>query len=299
MDTTSFRHLYPFQPNSARIRGFNYNYIDEGKGEPLVMVHGNPTWSFYYRHLIKNLSDKYRTIAVDHIGCGLSDKPSTENYDYRLKSRVEDLETFLDSLELSEKITLILHDWGGMIGLCYALRHKEKIGRIVITNTSGFFPPGRGIPFRLWIMRYITPFAKAATLGLNLFSKAALYMAPRKKLTPDVKKGLTAPYNSWQNRIATYRFVQDIPLKPSDPSYSIVKSVDDNLHELSSIPMIILWGRHDFVFTMEYFREWQKRFPAAKTHVFDDAGHYLLEDEPDKVCDAIRIFLAENPLTNI
>ncbi len=296
MDMTAFRHLYPFESRTTPIRGFKYHYVDEGQGDPLVMVHGNPTWSFYYRHLIRDLSKDHRSIAVDHLGCGLSDKPGPDRYDYRLKSRVEDLEAVLDRLELNRKITLIVHDWGGMIGLCYALRNKDRIGRIVITNTSGFFPPGRGIPFRLWIMRYITPFARIATLGFNLFARAALYMAPKKPLADDVKKALVAPYDSWDNRIATYRFVQDIPLKPEDPSYDLVKQTDEHLHELSSIPMMILWGKYDFVFTMEYFNEWKRRFPKAKARLFTEAGHYLLEDEPEKVCEAIRTFLTENPL---
>ncbi len=296
LDTSAFRHLYPFESRFATLRGFKYHYIDEGKGDPLVMVHGNPTWSFYYRHLVKELSKEYRTIAVDHLGCGLSDKPDETRYDYRLKSRVEDLEALLDRLDLDRKITLIVHDWGGMIGLCYALKHPDRIGRIVITNTSGFFPPGKGIPLRLWIMRYITPFAKIGTLGFNLFSFAALYMAPKKPLPGDVKKGLTAPYNTWNNRMATYRFVQDIPLKPQDPSYDMVKKTDDHLSDLSAIPMTILWGKHDFVFTMEYYNEWRRRFPNAPARLFTEAGHYLLEDEPDKVCEAIRGFLRENPL---
>lgn len=296
IDTSAFRHLYPFESRSTPVRGLKYHYVDEGKGEPLVMIHGNPTWSFYFRHLIKELSKDYRTIAVDHMGCGLSDKPDTDRYDYRLKSRVEDLEALLDRLSLDRKITLIVHDWGGMIGLCYALRHKDRIGRIVITNTSGFFPPGKGIPLRLWIMRHVTPFARIGTLGFNLFARAALYMAPRKPLGADVKKGLIAPYNTWKNRMATYRFVQDIPLQPEDPSYDMVKFTDDHLEELASIPMTILWGKHDFVFTMDYFNEWKRRFPKAPARLFTEAGHYLLEDEPEAVCEAIKKFLIENPL---
>jgi haloalkane dehalogenase len=296
MDLSDIRHLYPFDSHYLSIRGFNYHYIDEGSGDPVIMIHGNPTWSFYFRHLISGLSKSYRTIAVDHIGCGLSDKPGTDQYDYRLKSRVDDLETLIDHLNLDRKLTLIVHDWGGMIGLCYALRHPERIGRLVITNTSGFLPPGRGIPLRLWIMRYITPFAKVATLGLNLFARAALYMAPRRPLDPDVKKGLILPYNSWKNRIATYRFVQDIPLKPGDPSYDLVKSVDDNLQTLSDTPMTIVWGKHDFVFTMEYFNEWKRRFPRVHARLFPSAGHYLLEDAPEKICAHIEAFLAKHPL---
>ena len=296
IDTTEFKHLYPYESNFHTINGHKYHYIDEGDGDPVIMVHGNPTWSFYYRSLIDALKGNNRAIAVDHIGCGLSDKPNVTDYDYRLKSRVDDLENLIDSLNLKKKITLIVHDWGGMIGLAYAVRHPEKIGRIVLTNTSGFLPPGKGIPVRLWIMRYLTPFAKFATLGLNLFSRAAIYMAPVKKLSKDVRKGLTAPYNNWNNRMATYKFVQDIPLKKGDFSFDLVESVDKNLDKLKDIPMMFCWGEHDFIFTMEYFFEWQRRFPDAKKHVFPTAGHYILEDEPEKVSNLIKEFINDNPL---
>jgi haloalkane dehalogenase len=155
---------------------------------------------------------------------------------------------------------------------------------------------GKRIPRRLQIIRSIRPFAAPAVLGLNLFARSALVMAPKKRLTKDVKQGLLAPYNSWQNRIATLKFVQDIPLSEKDPSYGIVKAADDELHRLAGIPMLILWGKHDFVFDMDYFWEWQRRFPHAGTKVFDDAGHYLLEDVPEKILAYIEVFLAAHPL---
>jgi len=135
-------------------RGLRYHYIDEGQGEPVIMIHGNPTWSFYFRELIKKLSPEFRTIAVDHIGCGLSDKPDDKSYDYRLKSRVEDIEALLDHLDIQENITLVLHDWGGMIGMAYAVKHPEKIKRIIIMNTAAFLPPDdKKLPFRLQLAR--------------------------------------------------------------------------------------------------------------------------------------------------
>jgi haloalkane dehalogenase len=295
-DLEKIKHLYPFKSNFLTIGDLNYHYINEGKGEPLLMVHGNPTWSFYFRNLVSKLSDKYQTIVPDHIGCGLSDKPEKNRYDYKLQSRVENLERLVNQLNPEKKITLILHDWGGMIGLAFALRNMDKVGRIILTNTSGFFPPGRTIPFRLFLMRYLTPFAKPATLGLNLFSAAALFMATKKGLACDVKKGLTLPYNSWKNRIATYEFVQDIPLAKQDRSYDLVKQVDDNLHRLKKLPILILWGEHDFIFTMEYFNEWKKRFPEAKAVSFPESGHYLFEDEPEKTLALIEEFLSNNPL---
>jgi len=297
VNLADFRHLYPFTSHYCKINGLNYHYVDEGAGEPIIMIHGNPTWSFYYRELIKGFCGEYRTIAPDHIGCGLSDKPSLKQYDFRLKTRIHDLEIFLEGLHLSQKLTLILHDWGGMIGMAYGLRHPERIGRIVILNTAAFLPPaGKRIPFRLWLIRNIRSFAAPAVLGLNLFALAATYMAPYKKLSKPVKKALLAPHNSWNNRIATLKFVQDIPLCETDESFDLVKYTDVRLNRLSNIPMLILWGIHDFVFDMDYLNQWQKRFPHATVYTFPDAGHYILEDVPDKVLDRIKNFLMKHPL---
>ncbi len=292
VDISGFKHLYPFKSHYLDINGLKYHYISEGSGEPVVMVHGNPTWSFYFRNLIKALSPSYHAIAIDHIGCGLSEKPDTNQYDFRLKNRIDDLETLIDTLNLKSSITLVLHDWGGMIGLAYALRHPEKINRIVLSNTTGFLPPGgKRMPLRLWLLRNLRPFATTAVLRFNLFAYAAQYMCSYKGLSKMVRNGLTAPYNSYQNRLATLKFVQDIPLCEKDPSYEIVKSVDDNLHTLSSIPMLICWGKHDFVFDDAYLAEWYRRFPKAEFHEFNDAGHYLFEDLPDKMTNVINDFL--------
>jgi haloalkane dehalogenase len=257
VDISTFKHLYPFKSHFLDLSGLKYHYLDQGSGDPVVMIHGNPTWSFYFRVLIKELSTRFRAIVPDHIGCGLSDKPDPNQYGYRLKNRVEDLETFLNYLDLKEKITLILHDWGGMIGMIYALRHIEKIERIVLMNTAAFFPPaGKSLPFRLWLVRNVTPFSKLAVQGANLFAYTALFIASHKKLDNEVKSGLIAPYNCWENRTAILKFVQDIPVDEKDPSYDLVEFADKNLHRLDNIPMLICWGKHDFVFDLDYLSEW-------------------------------------------
>jgi len=297
IDISDLRHLYPFTSHYLDLNGLKYHYIDEGEGDPIVMVHGNPTWSFYYRELIKALSGHYRSIVPDHIGCGLSDKPEVTDYDYRLNSRIDDLDNLLDTLTIDEKITLILHDWGGMIGMAYALRHPEKIRRLVVMNTTAFLPPSaKRIPMRLSIIRSSGPLAALAVLGFNLFAVGALFMASEKGLSSEVKKGLTAPYNCWKNRIATLKFVQDIPLAEKDPSYRLAKQVDDQLQTLSNLPMLICWGEHDFVFDHDYLAEWQRRFPQAEVHCFPDAGHYVLEDVPEKIIPLTQDFLKQHPL---
>ena len=296
-DISGFRHLYPFGSHFMDIGGHNYHYIDEGSGEPVVMIHGNPTWSFYYRELIRSLSGRYRTIAPDHIGCGLSDKPPASCYDYTLRRRIDDLDQFLESLTGEQKLTLILHDWGGMIGMAYALRHPAKIARLIILNTAAFLPPkGKKMPVRLHLVRNSGPLATIAVQGFNLFAFSALYMASHHGLRQDVKKGLIAPYNSWKNRIATLKFVQDIPLVKKDPSYRLVKQADEQLHLFAKVPMLICWGERDFVFDVDYLSEWQRRFPAAEVHRFPDAGHYVLEDVPEKIIPLVDRFLSRHPL---
>jgi haloalkane dehalogenase len=255
------------------------------------MLHGNPTWSFYFRHLIKTFSSGYRTIAPDHIGCGLSDKPTAADYPYTLDRRVSDLDTFLSSLRLKEKITLVLHDWGGMIGMAWAVRHPERIGRIVVLNTAAFFPPDRKrLPLRLRFIRNASLLSKPAVLGFNLFARSALYMAAKKRIHKNIGKCFLAPYDSWKNRIATYRFVKDIPVRPSDASYDTVSTVSENLVRLKHLPVLICWGQHDFVFDLDYFNEWRQRFPEAEAHLLKDAGHYVLEDAPEKVAKYMSDF---------
>ncbi|MBW1822377.1 MAG: alpha/beta fold hydrolase [Deltaproteobacteria bacterium] len=294
IDTSRFRHLYPFKSNYMDLNGLKYHYLDEGTGDPVIMLHGNPTWSFYYRSLINKLSPDYRIIVPDHIGCGLSDKPDKKRYDYRLKSRVDDLEALTEHLNLKQNISLVVHDWGGMIGMAFALRHRKIIDRIVIMNTMAFLPSeNKNLPLRLWIVRNIKPFAAVAVLGFNLFSFGALFLASHKGLSKEVRTGLTAPYNSWKNRIATLKFVQDIPVSKKDPSYQLVRNIDNNLHKIKDIPMLICWGEHDFVFDNDYLEQWQRRFPKAKVHTFSNAGHYVLEDAKDRICALVEKFFKQ------
>jgi len=297
IDIARFRHLYPFKSHYLDINGLSCHYLDEGAGQPIVMLHGNPTWSFYFRELIRGLSGRYRTIAPDHIGCGLSEKPGTDRYDYRLQSRVDDLGALMDHLGLRRDITLVLHDWGGAIGMAYALQHPDRIARLILMNTAAFLPPGnKRLPWRLRILRDFPSFATLAVLGLNLFAVAALHMAPHKRLSADVRAGLLAPYDSWRNRIALLKFVQDIPVCCRDTGYALLRSMDENLKRLSHLPMLICWGEHDFVFDQDYLSEWQARFPDAEVHRFGDAGHYVLEDQPRRILKLTEEFLSRHPL---
>ena len=289
--------LYPFRSRYLRLEDLNLHYLDEGSGEPVLMLHGNPTWSFYYRELVLALRDKFRAIVPDHIGCGMSDKPPPDRYAYRLQNRVEDIERLLDHLSIRDRLTLVLHDWGGMIGIAYALRHPGRIRRLVITNTAAFLPPGgKELPWQLKLFRHLGPMAALPVLGLNAFARGAARMCSCKGLSATVRRGLLAPYDSWSNRIATLKFVEDIPLTPGDTSYEMVRQTDLQLHRLSTLPALICWGMRDFVFDPDYLQEWRLRFPQAEVHQFDDAGHYLLEDAADRVVPLVRRFLNTHPL---
>lgn len=285
--------LYPFTGKYFdRGGGVRMHYLDEGAGEPVVMVHGNPTWSFYYRDLVVALRDRYRCVVPDHVGCGLSDKPGDDRYRYVLESRVDDLEALLDSLGIRENITLVVHDWGGMIGCTYATRHPERIRRIVVLNTSAFrLPDSKPFPWPLWIVRN-TWLGTFLVRRFNAFSAiASRVCCTRKKLDADVRAGYTAPYDSWANRIATLRFVQDIPLRPGDASYNVVAETESKLGTLAGKPMLVCWGLRDFVFDKHFLAGWVARFPDATVHRFEDCGHYILEDAREDVVPLIRRFL--------
>ncbi|MBI3722774.1 alpha/beta fold hydrolase [bacterium] len=293
------RALYPFEsrylslPGSSPIR---LHYLDEGRGEPIVCLHGNPTWSFYYRNLVLALRGSHRVVVPDHVGCGLSDKPGDRDYEYVLERRVSDLEALLDHLALRE-VTLVLHDWGGMIGLAWAARHPERVARLVILNTAGFrLPEAKPLPWTLWAVRNVRPFGSIAVRGFNAFSGLATRMAVMRVLDEKVRRGLTAPYDSWKNRIATLRFVQDIPLGPGDRSWEAVLATESGLERLRDRPMIVCWGEKDFVFDDHFLEEWRHRFPEAEVHVFPDAGHYVLEDAHERVIPLVSDFLARHPL---
>lgn len=269
---------YQFASHYVEIDKNRLHFIDEGEGSVIVMVHGNPTWSFYYRKLITLLCPKHRIIAVDNIGCGLSDKP--QKYNYTLENHIKNLSILLEHLKI-DKCSLVLHDWGGAIGMGYAVRHIQSIEKIALLNTAAF--RSEKIPLRIAFCK-IPIIGELIVRGLNGFAFAATYMAVVKSMDKLTRKHYLLPYNSWKNRIATHRFVKDIPLRPSHQSYETLVEVEDGLAKIRdlNIPMLILWGGKDFCFTKEFFNEWLERFPDTEAHFFEDCGHYLLEDCFDK-----------------
>lgn len=295
--------LFPFKRHFFNRNSLQLHYIDEGpaeskvtedsKAETVVMVHGNPSWSFYYRNLVQALSKQYRCVVPDHIGCGLSDKPDDNSYDYTLPNRIDDLEALLEQLEVKDNITLVVHDWGGMIGMGYAARYPERIKRLVILNTGAFhLPVAKPFPWPLWICRN-TLLGTLLVRGFNAFSSIASYVGvKRKPMSKAVREAYVAPFNSWKNRISTLRFVQDIPLKPSDRNYQLVSEIEQSLTQFNKTPTLICWGLKDFVFDHHFLTQWQQKMPHAQVHQFPDCGHYILEDASDEVIEQIKTFLA-------
>ncbi len=288
----------PGSPQTAFLLrdGLRLAYRDEGQGEPLLLLHGNPTWSFFYRNLIASLKDSYRLIAPDHVGCGLSDKPGDDRYDYTLSSRIDDLDALVSHLNLGDNITLVLHDWGGMIGMGWAHRNPGRVKRLVLLNTAAFLlPPGRSLPWQIWLVRN-TPLGPLLVRGLGAFSGGLVRYCSVKPLPPEVRAAYLAPHDSWANRISVLRFVEDIPTRPRDRSYSLVRSVMDGLGQFRDLPLLICWGEKDFVFDGHFLAEWRRRFPGAEVHSFPRAGHLVLEDAGEEIYPLVRDFLQRHPL---
>jgi haloalkane dehalogenase len=218
----------------------------------LLLVHGNPTWSFHWRKLVLALRGHYRLIVPDHIGCGLSDK--SWPYPYRLSQHIDNLRRLVEVLDL-RRITLVGHDWGGAIGLGAAVRAAERFSRFVLFNTAAF--RSRRMPWRIRICR--TPLVgRLLVQGLNGFLRAAFRMAtarPRQWLTPAVRAGYLAPYGDWRSRAAIHQFVQDIPLSPGHASYSTLLEIEEGLGRFRDRPVQLIWGLRDWCFTPHFLKK--------------------------------------------
>lgn len=281
----NIRDLYPFRSHTLDVGGAKMHYIDEGEGEVVLMLHGNPTWSFMYRQFVQLLRGQFRCIVPDHIGCGLSEKP--QGYLYTLAQHMENIERLLAHLKV-ERFHLIVHDWGGPIGLGVAGRREKRVGCIQIMNTAAF-PDGR-IPRRIALCR--TPvLGKVLIRGFNAFTGSSIHMAPKRKLPEGVREGYLYPYQNWKDRVANWAFVQDIPMQPEHPSYPTLVEVEQNLRNLRDKPMQILWGMRDFCFDPHFLHRWTARFPNARVVPFDDAGHFVHEDEAEAVTRLAARFL--------
>ena len=290
---------YPFTPKQFQPRpGLSMSYLDEGPrdGEVVLMLHGNPSWSYYWRTLVSGLSDKYRCIVPDHIGMGFSDKPDDADYDYTLQSRVDDVAALLQHLGITGPVTLAVHDWGGMIGFGWALSHAAQVKRLVVTNTAAFpLPQAKPMPWQIALGRD-WKFGALIIRAFNAFSSGASYLGVERRMPPGVRRAYVSPYNNWKNRISTVRFMQDIPLGPQDKAWPLLEEAGRRLPEFADRPVFLGWGLKDFVFDKHFLAGFRAALPNAEVHAYDDAGHYVLEDKHELLVPLIRDFLQRNPL---
>jgi haloalkane dehalogenase len=298
----TFGGAYPYAPRFSDAGGFAMHYVDEGEGEPVLMLHGDPAWGYLWRKFIPALSRKRRVIVPDHMGMGKSDAPA-EPYPYLLRHHIANLEALVLSLVLSD-ITLVVHDWGGPVGLGFAVRHPELIKRLVITNTWAFARwPGLSrrssaepeAPFPKLIEMIRSPRGEQFVLEKNGYAARAIAGTVNypEKLTPDVMTAYLAPFPTPESRRALLCWSRDITVAEGDPSWEDMKRIEDKLPLFSSTPVLIVWGMLDPVLPPSVLEMWKRIYPHAQVREIPDASHFLQEDAPDAVLAAIEDFLGE------
>jgi haloalkane dehalogenase len=288
--------LFPLEPRFVTVRvaeaEHELSYVESGQGEPVLLLHGNPTWSFLYRNVIPELAG-LRAIAPDFLGFGRSDKLERSE-DYTLANHLAALEQLVASLGL-EKITLVVHDWAGPIGLSYAVDHPEKIQRLVIMNTWAFAPRAHNkVPQPLKTFRR-RGLGELLVLGLDAFVRYALpygVVHRKERMTKEVMAAYRAPFPNWRSRWPVLAFPRGIPISESDSSFERMKRTDEGLRALEQ-PTLLIWGAKDPVFPARVMAKFKERLRNVKRElVFEDASHFLQEDRPREIGEAIRAFVS-------
>ena len=290
----TFEGTFPFAPHYHSIEGVDMHFVDEGSGEPVVMVHGDPTWGYLYRNFIPVLSQRRRCVVPDQMGMGKSANPQERSL-YRLQQHRANLEALLLHLDLHD-ITLVLHDWGGPVGLGVATRHPERIKRLVLMNTWAFVPwPGGPFPRLLELIR--SERGEAFVLQKNGYLEPALRGTTyhSEQLTKIVMEAYRAPYPTPESRLALLCWSRDIPVQETDVSYAEMKQIEQGLSQFSRTPILLVWGMKDPVLSVSVLHRWQQLYPHATTHELEDASHFLQEDAPERVVQWIEAFLDANP----
>lgn len=293
--TQAWRSLYPTCEREMSIGSRRYHYLDnrpeQAAGDPgpvILCVHGNPTWSFYWREVFERFGAGYRVVAVDHLGCGLSDKPSRGEFPYSLVAHRDNLVRLIDHLQL-RNVILLAHDWGGAIGLAAAIERVQSMTALMLLNTAAFPPPY--VPWRIAACR-IPLLGTLAVRGLNLFARAAVSMAMSKtKMNETVAAGLLYPYGNWHDRVGIDSFVRDIPFTTGHRTDRVLRQLEEDLGKLVHLPKLLVWGMRDWCFQPECLERFLLHWPDAAAVRLSDAGHYVLEDDPRATLDAIDGFL--------
>ena len=266
---------------------------------PVVLVHGNPSWSFLWRSLLGPLAaDGRRALAPDHVGMGRSSSPSVAAYPYTLARRTRDLGRWFDAVlpaDEAPQVDLVVHDWGGATALGWAVQHPDRVRRIVLLNTSAQpLPEGTALPWHLRLTR-TWPVGDVLTLRANAFARGATVLGTAHRMDASARAGLLAPYDTPEHRVGVLEFVKDVPDGPGHRSYQDLRRTGDRLHLLADRPVLVCWGTKDPVLDVRVLGQWESTWPQAQVHRFDDAGHYVLEDAADRVVPLVREFLAAGP----
>jgi haloalkane dehalogenase len=287
------RDEFPFASRGLATKAGTIHYVDEGprSKRAIVCVHGNPTWSFAFRRIVRAFSPRHRVVALDHLGCGLSDKP--RDWDYTLRAHAENLHALVVELGL-EDVTLVMHDWGGAIGMGFARRASERVSRMLVMNSAAF--PSTHMPWRIRACR-VPLIGPVLVQQLNAFAGLAPRMAlhDASRLSARARRGYLLPYRSAADRIAIRRFVEDIPMSPRHRSWSELASIESALSQFRDRPVSIVWGERDWCFTPAFRAEWERRFPRARVARIEDAGHLVFEEAPDAVASALEDLLTSAP----
>lgn len=297
------REEYPFRHHFLATPHGRMHYVDEGEGEPVLALHGNPTWSFLYRHLIGNLSADHRVIAPDLIGFGLSEKPSDVSA-YSIEGHAADIDTLITKLDLHD-VTLVVHDWGGPIGLAAFTRHPDRLRRLVVLNTAGFFyididgdkPRSIVPPLALRVIR-APGVGETLIRGLGFFHRVILPQGILRadRYTDLVRRAYRAPHDSYGTRAGVLAFPRLIPTSTEEPvARLLINEVDPFLRRFRG-PVLIVWAMKDFAFTPTVLEGWRQRFPMARVVELPEAGHYLQEDAYETIVPAVRDFLSADTL---
>ena len=284
-----FDGSFPFQARYLRAGDVRIHYVDEGPGDapPLLMLHGNGTWSYMYRRPIAHLSGRgWRCVAFDHMGFGRSDKPPYLSR-YRLPAHIENALHLIDALDLRDFI-LVVHDWGGPIGLGAALERRERIRGVVALNTWAWELPSFLPPF----LREFRAegLGEILTLAGNLFVEAIPGGMARREVDPRMMDAYRAPFPDYWSRVGLLGFQRDIPLTARDRSAPVIAEIQRRLPELD-LPFMFVWGMRDRVFQPVFLDQWRELLPDARVVEVEDAAHFVVEDRPDAVSEAIDDFL--------
>ena len=271
--------LYPFTSRYAEIAGARVHYVDEGTGPPLLLLHGNPTWSFLYREIIPALRDRFRCIAVDYPGFGLSSAPS--GYGFLPAEHSQVLERFVLELDL-RNVTMMVQDWGGPIGFAAATRHPERFAAFVIGNTWAWpkTDPGTQAFSRILGSRL----GEHLIMQRNLFVEKILPGGVRRtKLSEPVMAAYRGPFPTPDSRRPLYVFPREIL-----HSRPFLAEIERGLRVLRDRPALLVWPTKDVAFREPERKRWEEVFPGHTTVTLEGAGHYIQEDAPAEIIAAIQ-----------